>query len=368
MPPSSRSSPRPAPAPRRSRSTASRHDVEDDSSHTPPLIVRGAGVARDVSRSGQKQIRVPFVVWPARLPLSPCPTAARSPPRGLFPAGSTSRQNDIVCVAGGRSTATSRRRAARLTTDEPTPCRTSVGVLQPRDLAPRLKRGPDHLDAGRPGLRLPVGRDWATVSSTSADPSACSVTWSACGAASAFVDRVVDDLPQAVHEPAGVGRADVRAGASGPPQPLKDKKVLGIVGCLDDTPPDVVVRARSTCPAHRSRMPRRSWRGRHRPVRSTSGGLTPNPDAPDGKLARGLGGGHTGEDHPVTRPRPSRCEHRHPVSRRGGRSPGTTAVFRLLTWVDPPNRTDTVAKAGGVQEYDKGAAVDYCITRPPDRQ
>ena len=32
-------------------------------------------------------------------------------------------------------------------------------------------------------------------------------------AAERLVDRVVDDLPQAVHEAAGVGRADVHAGA-----------------------------------------------------------------------------------------------------------------------------------------------------------
>ena len=88
------------------------------------------------------------------------------------------------------------------------------GVRGAAELASGVQLREDDLDSGQAGARLRVDRDASPVVphldravraedhlDVGADPGQC------------LVDRVVDDLPQAVHQPALVGRADVHAGA-----------------------------------------------------------------------------------------------------------------------------------------------------------
>jgi hypothetical protein len=54
-------------------------------------------------------------------------------------------------------------------------------------------------------------------------------------AAERLVDRVVDDLPQAVHETARVGRADIHSGTlAARLEALEDQEVTGVVRAVDD--------------------------------------------------------------------------------------------------------------------------------------
>ncbi len=101
------------------------------------------------------------------------------------------------------------------------------------ELAAGVQLGQDHLDAGQAGLRLDVHRDAAAVVADldrgvvpQDDLDAVAV------AAQGLVDRVVDDLPQAVHEATAVGRADVHAGALADRlQALQDEQMpSGVVG------------------------------------------------------------------------------------------------------------------------------------------
>ena len=102
------------------------------------------------------------------------------------------------------------------------------------ELAAGVQLGGHDLDAGEPGLGLLVGRDAATVVvdldgavgvQRHLDP--------VRDARQGLVHAVVDDLPQAVHEPAGVGRPDVHAGplAHGL-QALEDEEVRCVVGVV----------------------------------------------------------------------------------------------------------------------------------------
>ena len=104
------------------------------------------------------------------------------------------------------------------------------------ELAAGVQLGGDDLDAGQPGLRLLVGRDAAAVVvhldravgvQRDLDP--------VRGAGERLVDAVVDDLPQAVHEPAGVGRADVHPRPLADRlEPLEDEEVGCVVGVVGD--------------------------------------------------------------------------------------------------------------------------------------
>jgi hypothetical protein len=77
-----------------------------------------------------------------------------------------------------------------------------------------VQLGEDHLDAREPRLGLDVDRD-----ATGAVPHLDALVRPQDdidlrpASAERLVDGVVDDLPQAVHEPAGIRRADVHAGA-----------------------------------------------------------------------------------------------------------------------------------------------------------
>ena len=107
------------------------------------------------------------------------------------------------------------------------------GVGTPAELAARVQPGHDDLDARQPGLGLDVHRDAPALVADLDEPSAWSRTsmWAA-EAPEGLVDRVVDDLPDAVHEAAGVGRPDVHARALADGlQPLEDGQVPGgVVG------------------------------------------------------------------------------------------------------------------------------------------
>ena len=101
------------------------------------------------------------------------------------------------------------------------------------ELAARVQLGEDHLDAGEAGLRFDVDRDAAgpvahldRVVGVEDDVDLGAV------ATEGLVDRVVDDLPQAVHEPARVGGSDVHARALAHGfEPLENGEVAGgVVG------------------------------------------------------------------------------------------------------------------------------------------
>ncbi len=91
---------------------------------------------------------------------------------------------------------------------------TGGGIRAPAELAPRVQFGEDQLHPGKATSRLSVHGDPAAVvpdldgpigAEDDLDPVADS--------RQRFVDSVVDDFPQAVHQPALVGGADVHPGA-----------------------------------------------------------------------------------------------------------------------------------------------------------
>ena len=97
------------------------------------------------------------------------------------------------------------------------------------ELAARVQLGEDHLDAGESGLGFHVHGDAAAVvvdfhrvvrvqDDLDVVPEA----------GQGFVHRVVDDLPQAVHQAAGIGGTDVHARALADGfEALQDRKVPG---------------------------------------------------------------------------------------------------------------------------------------------
>ena len=104
------------------------------------------------------------------------------------------------------------------------------------ELAAGVQLGRHDLDAREPGLGLLVGRDAAPVVEDldgvvgvqgDLDPVG--------GARQRLVDPVVDDLPEAVHQPARVGGPDVHAGPFADRlEALEDQQVCGVVGVVDD--------------------------------------------------------------------------------------------------------------------------------------
>ena len=99
------------------------------------------------------------------------------------------------------------------------------------ELAAGVQLGEDDLDAGQPGARLDVDGDPAAV----VDDGDAAVGLQRDGdlaavPAEGLVDGVVDDLPEAVHEAAGVGRPDVhRRPLADRLQTLEDQQVPGLV-------------------------------------------------------------------------------------------------------------------------------------------
>src|SRR5699024_10194147 len=88
------------------------------------------------------------------------------------------------------------------------------GVGAAAELPARVQLGVDHLDTGQPGARLDVDGDAASVVAH-LDRAVGAQEHLDAGrvAAERLVDRVVDDLPHAVHEAAAIGGPDVHAGS-----------------------------------------------------------------------------------------------------------------------------------------------------------
>ncbi len=146
------------------------------------------------------------------------------------------RWKDIAWVAGDRSTSTSRRDGERVDDRGADAVQAAGrGVRTAAELPAGVQLGVDDLDAGEPRLRLLVDRDAAAVVvdlrgavGVQDHVDLAAVT------RQRLVDRVVDDLPQAVHQSAGVGGPDVHARplADGL-EPLENEQVLGVVGVVD---------------------------------------------------------------------------------------------------------------------------------------
>jgi hypothetical protein len=104
------------------------------------------------------------------------------------------------------------------------------------ELAAGVQLGGDHLDTGQPGLGLLVRRDAATVvvdlgGAVGVEGHLDGVG----GVGQRLVDAVVDDLPQALHQPAGVGGADVHSRPLAHRlEALEDEEVGGGVGVVGD--------------------------------------------------------------------------------------------------------------------------------------
>ena len=147
------------------------------------------------------------------------------------------RRAGTRCPAGTgeRSTSMSIRDESALTTDRPTPCRPPVATYEPPpNLPPACSLVATTSTPGSPVLgSLSVGMPRPS-SWTSTEPSGCRVTSTRCATpGQGLVDAVVDDLPQAVHEAAGVGRPDVHAGPLAHRlEPLEDEEVRCVVGVV----------------------------------------------------------------------------------------------------------------------------------------
>ena len=150
--------------------------------------------------------------------------------RGRRTRPGSPRRNDIAWVLPSRSTSTSSRDGQGVDDRRADAVQTAgrrVGAAA--ELAAGVQPGHDDLDAGQAGLRLDVDRDAATVVAHLDEPSACRRDVDPVAVAGErLVDGVVDDLPQAVHEAAGVGGADVHARALADRlEPLEHRQVLG---------------------------------------------------------------------------------------------------------------------------------------------
>ena len=227
-------------APRRSRMTSSRPGTMNDVCRARPSSPSNSNVASlvKICRSGQNRIRVPVLPLATRLPLRVSPdfgvNAAVGPSPSKTPG--TPRWKDMPCWDGERSTSMSIRDESALTTESADAVQAAGGdVGAAAELAAGVQLGGDHLDAGQAGLGLLVGGDAAAVVvdldrvvgvQGDLDP--------VRGAGQRLVDAVVDDLPEAVHQAAGVGGADVHARALADRlEALEDEEVCGVVGVVD---------------------------------------------------------------------------------------------------------------------------------------
>ena len=109
------------------------------------------------------------------------------------------------------------------------------GVGTAAELPARMEFGVDHLNPRQPGLRLLVDRNPATVvMHFSGVVGVQSHLDAGCRSGQGLIDTVINDLPQAMHQPPCVGGADIHAWALADRfQPLQDQEVLGVVGLVD---------------------------------------------------------------------------------------------------------------------------------------
>src|SRR5690349_13933819 len=103
------------------------------------------------------------------------------------------------------------------------------GVRATPELAARVKLREDDLDAGEPRLRLDVHRDTAAVvvhldRAVGVEDHLDVVPKTREG----LIDRVVDDLPEAVHEATGIRGTDVHTGTLADSlEPFEDRQMSG---------------------------------------------------------------------------------------------------------------------------------------------
>ncbi len=200
------------------------------SSSTPASLVK-------IWRSGQKWIRVPVLPLATRLPLRVRPDwAVKAGRRAVAGEDAGHAALERQSLLGRRAVDVDvHPRRQRVDDREADAVQATGGdVGAAAELAAGVQLGGDHLDAGQPGLGLLVGRDAAPVVVHLDRPVVVQGDLDPVrDARQRLVDAVVDDLPQAVHQPAGVGRADVHAGAlAHGVEALEDQEVRCVVGVV----------------------------------------------------------------------------------------------------------------------------------------
>ena len=226
-----------------------------------------------ICRSGQNRMRVPVLVFDD-------PAALAGQARLLLErrvravAGEDTRHPapEAHALLGGRAVDVDVEPGGQRVDDRGADAVQAAGrdVRRAAELAARVQLGEDHLDAREPGLGLLVDRDAAAVvvhlgRAVGVERDLDQVA----GAGQGLVHAVVDDLPQAVHETAGVGGPDVHARALADRlQPLEDEKVCCVVGVVGD-------RAAPGSAARRSSLSRsRDYRRHAEPGAGTLPGWT----------------------------------------------------------------------------------------------
>ena len=207
---------------------------------------------------------------------------------------------------------------------------TGGGVGAAAELAAGVQLGEDDLDAGQPRLGLDVDRDAAAVVAdldravgVQHDVDVVAV------AAQRLVDRVVDDLPEAVHEAARVRRPDVHAG------PLAHR----LEALQNGQVPGRVPRRRS--PALRlARALRGGWLYGHAALLLSPAGRAGGRTSDRRYLARAAAGGAATRGAGNT---PGRSTRTANAARAGG--PGTARAASLL-----PQRRPSTGRAPALHD------------------
>ncbi len=237
MPPSCLNGSSSGSAPRRSRITSSRPGTRNDVCRARVTSSSRTKVASlvKICRSGQNRTRVPVTPFATRLPLC-SPDCGREGGLGPLAVEDAGRAPPERHALGGRrpvhlDVEPGGQRVDHRRADAVQAAGGDVGAAA--ELAAGVQLGEDHLDPGQPGLGLLVDRDAAAVVVTSAEPSGCRIDVDPRAVpGQRLVDGVVDDLPQAVHQPAGVGGPDVHARPLAHRlQALEDQQVLRRCRC-----------------------------------------------------------------------------------------------------------------------------------------
>ena len=240
MPPSWRNFSSRISGPRRSRMTSSRPGTMNAVCWARPSRPSNSNVASlvKICRSGQNRMRVPDLVLG-----DPAALAGQPGPRRERRAGALAVE-DARGAVPERDALLGRRpvdvdvhpRRERVDDREPDAVQAAGGdVGAATELAAGVQLGDDHLDAGQAGPGLLVGRDAAAVVVDLGRAVGVEGHLDVVGGAGQrLVHAVVDDLPQAVHQAAGVGGADVHARPLADRlEALEDQEVCGVVGGVD---------------------------------------------------------------------------------------------------------------------------------------
>ena len=204
-----------------------------------PVELEGGVLGEDLAVGPEPDRGCRSCVFATRPPLRVSPDFSWNDASGPSPEKTpgTPRRKLMPCCEGVRSTSTSSRADSALTTEAPTPCRPPVATYdEPPNLPPACSLVKTTSTPAQPGLGLLVDRDAAPVvvhlgRAVGVEGDLDQVA----GAGQGLVHAVVDDLPQAVHETAGVGGPDVHARALADRlQPLEDEEVCCVVGVVGD--------------------------------------------------------------------------------------------------------------------------------------